>query len=681
MPTVVTQPFQQLWLPLPVHLLRHHRLLHNNSLNDPDNFQQQFKDNITQYMKTISLRISKRKDILFGAFILVFFISNLFLTNSLFAQITQEGGTTNVTEAYVLDANSTNLLTINKPTVNVGDIMIANISALTHASSNSGYAANCSGWTLISYQDIEDGGGQHTVTSLYRVVDGTESSSFTFTIGVSGTNCHGAGAIIAFSGVSATGGYLPNGQTGGPFDVTPGSYTYSTTASTSISGVISITTASANAAVLMLVGAFDDATSVSAFTVTSPTLNSLYSYAQSSSSPAGTVGVGENIMTTAGSTGNGSATLGASEQWAAILIALKPGATNYYNKSSGASALQTLSNWGTSTDGTGTAPSSFTADGQVFNITNGTTATIGAAWTVSGTGSKVVLGSSSVAAITFTVPSSYAFSGSIDISAALSGSNTLILNNSTIPTIGTLNSGSTVNYNISTGAQTVASGTYGILTLSNSSGTDDAGGAITATTLNTTSGGTLNMGTNTLTVTNVTNAGTITTQNTSSTPITSGKTWGGIVEYNGSGSQTAVSGTYSTLDINNTSGVTLSGTTTVTNLTIGDVTSGSIFNDGGNTLNATGTLTLASGGTFNLGNNSATSWPGFATNTISPTSTVGYISPSSSGQTVSTTPAYGNLKISGAYTKKPSSTGTLTVGGDLTVSAGTLALNSYNNPG
>ncbi|WP_264522310.1 G8 domain-containing protein [Flavobacterium sp. N1994] len=132
--------------------------------------------------------------------------------------------------------------------------------------------------------------------------------------------------------------------------------------------------------------------------------------------------------------------------------------TNYYSKSTG--NLNTLSTWGTNTDGTGTAPSNFTASNQYFNIRNNATPTIGAAWTVSGSSSKVIVGDGTTAT-NFTVPSGFAFTGTVDVSANA----TLTLTNATIPTIGTLATTSTVVYNGST-AQSISAETYGNLTYS-----------------------------------------------------------------------------------------------------------------------------------------------------------------------------------------------------------------------
>ena len=93
---------------------------------------------------------------------------------------------------------------------------------------------------------------------------------------------------------------------------------------------------------------------------------------------------------------------------------------------------------------------------------------------------------------------------------------------------------------------------------------DIAGGALTANTLNTTAGGILNMGTYShYRLAIVANNGTIRTQNTSSTPIPSGLTWGGTVIFDGSGTQTVPASTFNNFTVNNSSGLTLSGVVTV----------------------------------------------------------------------------------------------------------------------
>jgi len=131
----------------------------------------------------------------------------------------------------------------------------------------------------------------------------------------------------------------------------------------------------------------------------------------------------------------------------------RTGATpvNYYSKATG--NLQDLTTWGTNTNGTGAAPPNFTNGFEYFNIRNRTgNVDLNAAWTVSGTGSKVVVESG----IT------------LNVNAALTGrmeanDNTVInLNNATIPTFGILSATSTVNFNV---AGTVPNGSYGNLNL------------------------------------------------------------------------------------------------------------------------------------------------------------------------------------------------------------------------
>ncbi|MEI6751865.1 MAG: T9SS type A sorting domain-containing protein [Paludibacter sp.] len=129
-------------------------------------------------------------------------------------------------------------------------------------------------------------------------------------------------------------------------------------------------------------------------------------------------------------------------------------------------------------------------------------------------------------------------------------------------------SSGTVVYSCSTGGQTIAAGTYSGLTLSNSSGTNTAGGDIALSgTLSTTAGGTFDLGTNLLSSVNaVAGHGIIETQNTNSTPVPSAKTWSGMLVYNGTSQQTAVAGTFEKLLIDNPVDVSLNDSVLVNSL-------------------------------------------------------------------------------------------------------------------
>lgn len=110
-----------------------------------------------------------------------------------------------------------------------------------------------------------------------------------------------------------------------------------------------------------------------------------------------------------------------------------------YSKSTG--DLSDLNTWGTGTDGSGTAPSNFSAAGVIYEIRNRSTASISNPWTVSGTGSKVVVGDGTNM-INFTIPSTAAFSGLIDVS----NNAELTVENSSLPTFNSLATNSTVEF-------------------------------------------------------------------------------------------------------------------------------------------------------------------------------------------------------------------------------------------
>jgi hypothetical protein len=143
--------------------------------------------------------------------------------------------------------------------------------------------------------------------------------------------------------------------------------------------------------------------------------------------------------------------------------------------------------------------------------------------------------------------------------------------------------GGTIQYNALAGGQTIIPGSYNILTLSNTGGTQTAGGDILATTFNTSAGGTINMETNVLSVTNISHSGILRTQNTTATPFTAGLTWGGTVIFDGTSGQTLPTplSTFNNLTIGNTTGVTAAANQTVNgilNLSVAnpDATHGSL---------------------------------------------------------------------------------------------------------
>ncbi|MBV5323464.1 hypothetical protein JZU51_01705, partial [bacterium] len=147
---------------------------------------------------------------------------------------------------------------------------------------------------------------------------------------------------------------------------------------------------------------------------------------------------------------------------------------------------------------------------------------------------------------------------------------------------------------------------------------------------------------------------------------------GSTINFNGTTAQTAgIYTTYNVLKSNNTAGVTLLGNSTITTLTIGDQTPNSIFNDDGWTITLGGGSTLnLTNGTYNLGSATrASTWPAWGTRNISTGTTVGYVS--GIAQTVSATPTYSNLVLSGAGAKTIT---TMTVNGNFTSSGGAITL-------
>ena len=191
-------------------------------------------------------------------------------------------------------ATGTASLTINKPLgVVVGDVMIANVANYLQ---NTQVSASCAGWTVIAGTDTDRG----RATLLYKIAGASEPSSYTFTVTTGSTAS--TGAIVAFSGVNTT----------TPFDVTPATSWYTQSAA-SLTAVPSITTNTANAAVIMFGNVSRVTSSLNANFVTSSwstanlgNLTELYDvgYNNTNNSPA--LGAAWAIDATPGATGNGS---------------------------------------------------------------------------------------------------------------------------------------------------------------------------------------------------------------------------------------------------------------------------------------------------------------------------------------------------------------------------------------
>ncbi|OQA96485.1 MAG: hypothetical protein BWY22_01711 [Bacteroidetes bacterium ADurb.Bin217] len=120
-----------------------------------------------------------------------------------------------------------------------------------------------------------------------------------------------------------------------------------------------------------------------------------------------------------------------------LIICALSFAQTYYSKSTG--DLHNVSTWGQNSDGTGTEPTNFTSNNIQYIIANRTSVVLTANWTISGTNSKVIAGNS-IDSITFTIPSAYTYTGTIDVA----NKGKLEIANTTNPTLGTMQNGSTV---------------------------------------------------------------------------------------------------------------------------------------------------------------------------------------------------------------------------------------------
>lgn len=133
--------------------------------------------------------------------------------------------------------------------------------------------------------------------------------------------------------------------------------------------------------------------------------------------------------------------------------------TNYYYDGTG--SVASVGNWDDNDSGAGTSPANFTDPDQIFNFTS--SATLDAAWSVSGTNSKVVVGDGSNS-ISFIISEGTPYTGTAPIDVTANA--TLTITDNTVPNLGTLDVTSTVIYDenvADAGNQIIDDATYGNL--------------------------------------------------------------------------------------------------------------------------------------------------------------------------------------------------------------------------
>lgn len=253
--------------------------------------------------------------------LLSFILPLLFLSGSSFGQITL------VTGSQTNQQTSGTTLSVNKPTnLAVGDLMVAVIIQVDNGDNQTLSNATTGGaWTLVAGEEIGNvGSDSWWGTVLYKVATAADVAATNFSFTLDNDVEASQGGIAAFRGVAVTGGV-----SGGPLDVA-----VLTSAINSINtddySATAISTATANAMIVMLGMVADDRTA-SGWSTTSPgALTQIFSVTQAPTGPDMGIGMASALKSGTGSTGTGIAELSANENDpnGALLIALRPCTAN-----------------------------------------------------------------------------------------------------------------------------------------------------------------------------------------------------------------------------------------------------------------------------------------------------------------------------------------------------------------
>ncbi len=243
-------------------------------------------------------------------------VAGLIIGSTAMGQITERGTATTATSTSAT-------VTINKPTgLAVGDVMLANIVQADNNDAQTLSDATRSGWIFVKGgQFAVNGNSSWWGTVLYKVATATDVAATNFAFTLDADADATVGGIVAYYNVSAT-GVGPDGTGTGPFDVAAGTFQVTgNTASTTVTAP-GITTATANAAVIMM-GMVANNADFSGWTTTSPGALTEVIDINSGNNPDEGAGAAWALKASAGATGNGTATI-SSNRNGGLLIALRP---------------------------------------------------------------------------------------------------------------------------------------------------------------------------------------------------------------------------------------------------------------------------------------------------------------------------------------------------------------------
>lgn len=223
--------------------------------------------------------------------------------------------------------STTTTITIPKPSgLVVGDLMIANFTQSDDDGQDVPDAARA-GWSIIHGEALGafSGGNTHwRATLLYKRADAADVSATSFDFTLVNAEDGSVGALVAFRGVTATGGFDAGGNTNsGPFDADPLQIIPSPTQVSTVT-VPSITTVTPGAAVIMFSELGNNKTHSNWQTTSPGALTELYDVPNATILNNG-VGAAWGTKLIPGSTGIGTATLSGIAFNGGILVALRPG--------------------------------------------------------------------------------------------------------------------------------------------------------------------------------------------------------------------------------------------------------------------------------------------------------------------------------------------------------------------